>query len=219
MRITRYIHSRLLLEKDGDRLLFDPGEISSIEGLVQPKRFRGVGTVMITHDHPDHLDPNALCQILAPSNARVVTKGEVTARLAGEGIDAMTVEDVMVTAGAFSLRAIPVRPEPMLRPTLPQVTAFLVDGQVLNVSNSFVDDLKTFVGTDLLIVPVMAPFLTEFTVAAFVREMRPRNVIPVHDGYARNCFRPQRYDAFDPAFADLDLRFYRVTQPGNPVEL
>ncbi|RYF75875.1 MAG: MBL fold metallo-hydrolase, partial [Cytophagaceae bacterium] len=71
MKITKYIHSCLLLEKDGQQLLFDPGKFSFIEGLVQPETFRHVAQVIITHDHPDHLDVDILKQIVNLSGAQV----------------------------------------------------------------------------------------------------------------------------------------------------
>ncbi len=37
MKITKYIHSCLLLEKDTDKILFDPGKFSFAEGKVKPK--------------------------------------------------------------------------------------------------------------------------------------------------------------------------------------
>ena len=219
MRITKYIHSCVLLEKNGDRLLFDPGHFTFVEGLVSPERFRDVDTIVITHDHPDHLDPDALRRILELSGARVVTNGEVAADLAKQGIDATTVEDGELTAGAFTLRAVPARHEAILSATLPRSAAFLVDGRVLNTSDSFDVSLWPLAGTEILIVPVMAPFLTERTAATFIRSMRPRHVIPVHDGYARDFFRPQRYAAFESFLTDADITFHRLMDPGDSVEL
>ena len=60
MRITKYIHSCLLLEEDGHKLLFDPGKFSFVEGLVKPAQFNDVETIAISHEHPDHIDIDAL---------------------------------------------------------------------------------------------------------------------------------------------------------------
>ena len=188
MRISKYIHSCLLFEHEGDKLLFDPGNYSFIEGHVTPETFRDVSTVVITHSHPDHLALEPLKQILALSGADVVTNGEVAAILHGEGIDATTIEEGTLTAGAFTLRAIPTPHEAILADTVPRHTAFLVDDRVLNCGDSFADPLLPYAGVEVLIMPVMAPFLTEVGAAAFARRMRPRQVIPVHDGYAKDFF-------------------------------
>ena len=107
MRISKYIHSCLLFEHEGEKLLFDPGNYSFLEGRVTPETFRDVSTVVITHSHPDHLALEPLKQILALSGADVVTNGEVAAILHGEGIDATTIEEGMLTAGKFTLQRHP----------------------------------------------------------------------------------------------------------------
>jgi L-ascorbate metabolism protein UlaG (beta-lactamase superfamily) len=88
----------------------------------------------------------------------------------------------------------------ILADTTPCHTAFLVDDRVLNCGDSFADPLLPFAGVDTLIMPVMAPFLTEVGAADFARRMRPRQVIPVHDGYENDFFVRQRYANNDRVF-------------------
>jgi L-ascorbate metabolism protein UlaG (beta-lactamase superfamily) len=200
MRISKYLHSCLLFEQEDDKLLFDPGSYSFIEGRVTPETFRDVSTVVITHSHPDHLALEPLKQILALSGADVVTNGEVAA-----------------TAGAFTLRAIPTPHEAILADTVPRHTAFLVDDRVLNCADSFADPLLPYAGVEVLIMPVMAPFLTEVSAAEFARRMRPRQVIPVHDGYAKDFFVNLRYDNYDRVFAAMNIEFHKLAEPGDGV--
>ena len=40
MRISKYIHACLLVEKGADKILFDPGKFSFIEGLVSKEHDR-----------------------------------------------------------------------------------------------------------------------------------------------------------------------------------
>ncbi len=217
MRITKYIHSCLLFEHEGDKLLFDPGNYSFIEGRVTPETFRDVSTVVITHNHPDHLDLEPLKRILALSGADVVTNGEVAAQLRDEGIDATTIEDGKHTAGAFTLRAIPTGHEAILADTLPRHTAFLVNDRVLNAGDSFQDPLLSFAGVETLVLPVMAPFLTEVGAVDFARRMRPRQIIPVHDGYAKDFFVQLRYANYARVFSAMDITFHKLAEPGDGV--
>ena len=219
MRISKYVHSCLLFEQEGDKLLFDPGNYSFIEGRVSPETFRDVSTVVITHSHPDHLALEPLKQILALSGADVVTNGEVAAILQGKGIDATTIEEGMLTAGAFTLQAIPTPHEAILADTVPRHTAFLVNDRVLNCGDSFADPLSRYAGVELLIMPVMAPFLTEVGAAAFARRMRPRQVIPVHDGYAKEFFVKQRYDNYARVFTGMNIAFHPLVGPGDGVSV
>jgi prepilin-type processing-associated H-X9-DG protein len=217
VRISKYIHSCLLFEQDGDKLLFDPGNYSFIDGHVTPETFRDVSTVVITHSHPDHLTLEPLKQILALSGADVVTNGEVAAILQGEGIDATIIEEGMLTAGAFTLRAIPTPHEAILADSVPRHTAFLVDDRVLNAGDSFADPLLPYAGVEVLIMPVMAPFLTEVGAAAFARRMRPRQVIPVHDGYVKDFFLRLRYENYDRVFTGMNIQFHKLAEPGDGV--
>jgi L-ascorbate metabolism protein UlaG (beta-lactamase superfamily) len=217
VRISKYIHSCLLFEHEGEKLLFDPGNYSFIEGRVTPETFRDVSTVVITHSHPDHLALEPLKQILALSDADVVTNGEVAAILQGEGIDATTIEEGTLTAGAYTLRAIPTPHEAILADTVPRHMAFLVNDRVLNCADSFADPLLPYAGVEVLIMPVMAPFLTEVGAAAFARRMRPRQVIPVHDGYAKDFFVSQRYANYARVFTAMNIKFHPLAEPGDGV--
>ena len=58
MRITKFTHSCLRLEGDGI-LVVDPGGFSERSALT------GADAVLITHEHPDHLDVEALSDALA----------------------------------------------------------------------------------------------------------------------------------------------------------
>ena len=60
----------------GDKILFDPGMFSFMEGQVTPDAFRDVGTIIITHNHPDHVDVAALKKIVELSGAKVITNSE-----------------------------------------------------------------------------------------------------------------------------------------------
>ncbi|UOR06311.1 MBL fold metallo-hydrolase [Hymenobacter aerilatus] len=77
MKITKYSHSCLLLEHDSKQLLSDPGMFTFADGAVAPDTFRDVSTVFITHQHPDHLDVQALRQIVRLSGAGAVRHGVV----------------------------------------------------------------------------------------------------------------------------------------------
>jgi L-ascorbate metabolism protein UlaG (beta-lactamase superfamily) len=85
MRISKHIHSCLLFEHQGEKLLFDPGLFTFLEGKVRPDQFAGVSTIVITHEHPDHLNMKALKEILAKSTATVISNRGVAEKLRPEG--------------------------------------------------------------------------------------------------------------------------------------
>lgn len=59
MRLTHLGHACLLAETDGARLLLDPGVLSAFEDI------RDLDAVLVTHQHPDHVDPARLGPLLA----------------------------------------------------------------------------------------------------------------------------------------------------------
>lgn len=93
MIISKHIHSCVVVEQGGDRVLFDPGKFSFVEGRVSPEDFADVSAVVITHAHPDHLDPEALKAIVGLSGAPVIGNGEVVDKLRGQGIEARLEEE------------------------------------------------------------------------------------------------------------------------------
>jgi L-ascorbate metabolism protein UlaG (beta-lactamase superfamily) len=107
MRIAKHVHSCLLLEDGGARLLFDPGRFSFMEGRVHPEQFGDVSYVVLTHNHPDHIDVQALKRILELSNAEVIGNGEIASVLQPEGIAVRVLDEGTTDAGPFWLRAIP----------------------------------------------------------------------------------------------------------------
>ena len=74
MQVTHFGHSCVLLDMGAARLLIDPGNFSrDFEGVT------GLDAVLVTHQHPDHLDPERLPALLRanPDARLVVDSGSV----------------------------------------------------------------------------------------------------------------------------------------------
>jgi L-ascorbate metabolism protein UlaG (beta-lactamase superfamily) len=219
MKITKYIHSCLLFEHDGEKLLFDPGVFTFVEDQVKPDQFADVATIVITHEHPDHLNLKALKEILALSHATVISNRCVAAILTKEGIEVKLHEEGTMQAGPFTLKALACTHQPILAPTLPVHIAYLVNDRVLNSGDSFDPALLAWKGTEVLILPVTAPFLTEVEALAFARRMEPKQVLPVHDGYVKDFFRKGRYDTYEQFLQKDGIQFHRMGEVGASVEV
>jgi L-ascorbate metabolism protein UlaG (beta-lactamase superfamily) len=216
MRITKFLHSCLLVEKDGGRLLFDPGKFSFVEDLVRPESFQGIHAIVLTHSHPDHLHVGALQKIVDTNpQAEILTNTETAQVLGAAGIKASIFEQGKRAAGAFSLQAIPARHDTILGGDPPQNTAYLIDETLLNPGDSFSPELNAFAAVPVLIVPVMAPWGNELQMMAFVEAMKPRVVIPVHDGFAKAFFIVQRYEFFAEEFTKRGITFADLEQIGS----
>ena len=220
MRVAKYIHACLLVEEGEDRILFDPGKFSFIEGLVKPEEFSDLSAIMLTHRHPDHVDDEALNQIVKNNPAAVVlTNTEIQTHLAKEGIKAEVFEAGRRVVGSFQLEASSAAHAPILNAGIPQNTAYIVNELFLHPGDSFDHSLDAYKGIRVLALPVMAPWTTELQVAEFARRLAPEQIIPIHDGYAKEFFLKQRYENFQKYFSPLGISFQSMSKPGDFFEV
>ena len=219
MRISKYMHACLLVENEGDKILFDPGKFTFIEGLVKPDDFKDLSAVILTHQHPDHMDDESLKKILENNGAAVViTNTEIQSRLAEEGITAELLEEGRRAVGGFTLEAVAAEHAKLLNAKTPQNTAYLVNGALLHPGDSYDTSLDVWKGVKVLALPIMAPWTTELETADFASRMQPQQVIPIHDGYAKDFFLKQRYENFKKYFAELGIDFYGLSKPGEGID-
>ncbi|GIG88216.1 MBL fold metallo-hydrolase [Plantactinospora endophytica] len=219
MRITKFLHSCLLVEQDGVRLLLDPGRFSFVEGRVRPDDFGRLDAVALTHHHPDHADPTALAEIVRRTGAPLLGNQETAEVLRGAGLDVAVLAPGEHRIGALRLDAVPADHEPVLDDSTPRNTAYLVDGRLLHCGDSLHPGLLAYRGVRVAAVPVMAPFLTERAVAGFVAQLQPGGVLPVHDGFARDFFLRQRYDTYRRYVERLGITFHELAEPGASLTL
>ncbi|AMR33831.1 MBL fold metallo-hydrolase [Mucilaginibacter sp. PAMC 26640] len=219
MKISKYIHSCLLFELEGYKLLFDPGKFTFAEGIVTPDMFAGVNAIVITHIHPDHLDTENLKKIAELSKASIYTNLEVGTTIQKAGLEYELLEEGIYSIGPFKLQAIPVVHEPLLDSPIPQMTGFIINDKVLHPVDSMEDKLTLYEGIALLIMVTMAPFANELRIAGFADKVKPKKILPVHDGYAKDFFVKQRNGNYSKHFAKSGIEFLNITQPGETISI
>jgi len=219
MKILKYLHSCLVFELDGYKLLFDPGKFSFAEGLVEPEMFADIDAIIITHVHPDHLDVDILDRILALNNAPVYTNAQVGEVLTKAGLAHTVWSDDTYNLGPFKLQAITVKHELILDNPLPLMTGFIINDKVLHPVDSMEDALLKYKGIELLIMVTMAPFANELRITEFADKLQPKQILPVHDGYAKDFFIEQRYAAYQKHFEKRGIKFNPVYKVGDSVTI
>jgi L-ascorbate metabolism protein UlaG (beta-lactamase superfamily) len=219
MRISKFIHSCVLIEEADSRILFDPGKFCFVEGLVQPGQFQDLTAILLSHGQPDHLDAGSLRKILdANPQAELLTNKPTATELASSGIRASLFEEGERTIGDFRVTAVAALHAPILGGEPPSNTAFLVNDMVLSPGDSFSSALDRFASTPVLLLPIMAPWEGELEMWAFAQRMRPQVVIPVHDGQAKPFFVDHRYEFLAEEFDKVGIRFISLKRPGGSYE-
>ncbi|MFY1689875.1 MBL fold metallo-hydrolase [Plantactinospora sp. WMMB782] len=209
MRLTKYGHACVRVEDDGAVLVIDPGN------LTEPAALDGVDAVLITHEHADHLDVDALADALdrRPS-VTVHTHPEVASKLDALGGVVRTVEsgDSFEAAG-FAVRAYGGW-HAEIHPEIPRVVnlGFLLNGSVYHPGDSF--DVPEGVRVDTLFVPISGPWLKLADSVDFVRAVGPRRAYALHDGLLGDAGLTV-YDKNMVALANCD---YARLVPGTAVD-
>ena len=176
MRLTKLGHSCIRLEHDGAVVVIDPGAWTG-RGAAE-----GATAVLITHEHPDHYDPEQLRATDAP----VWTIEAVAARIREDAPDVAERLRV-VTPGEQVEAGLPVTVVGELHAVIhPELPRFDNSGYLVTAGDTRVfhpGDALTGPGVpvDVLCAPVCAPWMRAAEGVDFAREVgAPRNVA-IHD--------------------------------------
>lgn len=175
MELTKFGHASVALERDGRRLVLDPGAFTDASALD------GAEAVLITHEHVDHFVEDRIRAALADvPGLEVWTNPTVAAALEGHGarVHAVGRGDAFTAAG-FDVKVFGEW-HAVIHPDMPVVhnVGFLVDDAVFHPG----DALTTpDVPVDTLLVPAHAPWSRISDVIDYVREVKPGRAIGIHD--------------------------------------
>jgi L-ascorbate metabolism protein UlaG (beta-lactamase superfamily) len=208
MRLVKYTHACVRLERDGAVLVIDPGTFSEREALA------GADAVLVTHEHFDHLDADAVRAACAGNpELRVYTNAELAAKLdGGVPVTAVGVGEEFVAAG-FTVRAYGGEHAEVYA-GLPGIAnlGYLVEEAVYHPGDSF---MVPDAWVRVLLVPVAAPWLKIAESIELVRAVKPELAVPIHDALLT-----------EPGFAIVDNWLttqggadYRRLTPAEPLEV
>jgi L-ascorbate metabolism protein UlaG (beta-lactamase superfamily) len=182
MRLTYHGHACLRLDGDGARLALDPGTFSDAQAALD-----GATAVLVTHEHPDHVDaPAVVAALEADGDLQAWGTAGAMDALAAAGapadrLHAVRAGDVLelgaarVTVGGGA--------HALIHASIPRATnaTFLVelDGATAYHPGDSFDPPAGAV--DVLLTPVSGPWLKLGEVIDFVRPASAGHVVPMHD--------------------------------------
>ncbi|WP_022881135.1 MBL fold metallo-hydrolase [Gryllotalpicola ginsengisoli] len=176
MRITKLEHAAFVLDKDGAKLVVDPGNYS--RPVPDPSDVAGV---VITHEHADHWDPPHLEAIVA-ANPGVAIFGTQGVKDAASDFDVTVVKPGdHATAGPFELDFVGGRHNEIHRsiPIVDNVGVVIDGGAVYFPGDSYA--VPEGVEVDVLAAPSSAPWLKIGEAMDFVLAVKPRRAFPTHE--------------------------------------
>lgn len=181
MLLTSYGHSCVLVEAAGTRVLIDPGTFSTgFESL------RGLNAVVVTHQHPDHADPERLAQVVR-ANPGAALHAERT--IADQLRDAHGLDfTVLVPGEKVTIGGLTVEPvgewHAVIHASLPRVhnTGLLIHAPGEPRLYHPGDAIDTDPGeVDVLCVPLSAPWSAMKETVDWVATVNPGAILPIHD--------------------------------------
>ena len=174
MKLTKYQHACFTVEKDNQMLVVDPGTFAT-DYLPS----NNVVAVIITHEHPDHFDPEQIAAIMDKNpeavivgHESIVSKIEAFTTQAVDAGDklAIGVFDLAFFGGTHAIihRSIPVIPN----------LGVMVNELLYYPGDSFVLPGQP---VDTLAIPASAPWLKIGDAMDFLELVKPRFAFPTHD--------------------------------------
>jgi len=180
MRVSKYGHACLHIVDGDASILIDPGAFS--QGF---ETLSGLTAILVTHQHPDHVDPKRLPGLLRanPGATLYADSGAVTTLADaeikatevtnGDILDVGTRVEVFVDDHGVIHRDVPVIPN----------AAYLVGGRLLHPGDSLTVLDRS---VEILALPVSAPWMAVKEAIDYYRDVNPRVAIPIHEKVLAN---------------------------------
>ncbi|MFM9377319.1 MBL fold metallo-hydrolase [Gordonia sp. VNK21] len=219
MRITSFGHSCVLVEDSGIAILFDPGNLAGdFTGLT------GLDAILVTHQHPDHADPDRLPALVA-ANPDAVRYADPQTAAIWNASGAAGQWSVLAPGEGIALGGLTVRGSggrhAVIHPELPVVdnTVYLIDTPDRRAAFMHPGDSLyiPFENVDVLALPAAAPWLKISEPVDYLRAVAPRVAFPIHQGVQSDAGRAihnARIDEMKPEGTE-----FLLLEAGIPVEL
>lgn len=211
MNITKLGHSCMLLEENHLRILLDPGAYSTLQNDVTE-----IDLILITHEHPDHVDPESLKTVLKHNpGVKIITNRGVGKVLKEMNVDFEILEDgknmvwqnVMIEAAGDEHAEI--------YKTMPRVvnTGYIISSRFFYPGDRLYQPKRH---VDILALPVAAPWMRLSEAIDYALKMKPKVCFPVHDGMLKHPGPVHRISKEILAGAGIE---FMVLEEGKGVEV
>jgi len=189
MKLTKFTHACVRIEKEGQVLVLDPGTFSETDQALD-----GAAAVLITHEHADHIDVDAVSgALLASPELQLFAPAGVATELRGKAPEAAGRIHTVAAGESFEAAGFAIRSfggqHALIHPQIPVVAnvGYLVDSNLYHPGDSFA--IPDGIEVQTLLVPIHAPWNKVSEVVDFVIGVRAPRAFPIHDALLNDTGR------------------------------
>ncbi|MBU6447673.1 MBL fold metallo-hydrolase [Patescibacteria group bacterium] len=219
MKITKFLHSCVLVEDNGSKVLIDPGAFSFEPGKVEAKDVKGISAIFITHAHTDHLDVEVI-KVLLNNNpeCNIFANADSGKLLEQAGIAYELFNQGDREVAGFKVTAFSAPHQPIFDFPMPENTAFLLNEKFLHPGDSYADSVFEY-KPEILALAVAGPWMNMNQGFDFSQKCSARKVIPIHDGHIKEFFSANMYNMWEKVLGAQGVQFEKLLKPGDSVEV
>lgn len=197
MKITKYLHSCLLIEEQGKTILLDPGEYTFTAKVFPIETVTNIDAIVITHEHADHFSIPFIKEIVGRfPTTEIITNESVVQLLDQQGIPASAAGNDYIT-----VQTIPHEDVVLAVPPLNvMVTLF---GKFADPGDSH----HFSTNAPILALPMQAPWGSFADALKLAEAISPQYIIPIHDWHWKDEVRKGMYQRAAEYLSQSDIQF------------
>lgn len=213
MRLTKWTHSCVTLEKDSGKLVLDPGVFSEFDAAIAD-----ADAVLVTHEHADHLDADALRAALTSRGALTLHAPAAVAAQFDEFGDRVTAVEggAAFDVAGFSIRTFGAQ-HAVIHPRIPVIAnvGYLVDDDVFHPGDSFT---VPEAAVKTLLLPISAPWAKASESIDHAVAVRAPRTLPIHEAVYSDFARAMVNGLVEQTLGGFGCA-YDVVTPGQSFDL
>lgn len=197
MKITKYLHSCLLLEKNDKTILIDPGVYTYDAKVFDVNKLENLDYLLITHEHADHFHLPFIKEILQKfPDVAIITNPSLVELLKKETINATSEENDEIKIEVLTHEKLWDKKPPQ--------------NAVFKLFDTFVhpgDSLHFMTTGDILALPLQAPWGNTTQAVEKALAVNPKVIIPIHDWHWKDEVRTGMYKRLQGFFEGKGIEF------------
>jgi L-ascorbate metabolism protein UlaG (beta-lactamase superfamily) len=208
MKLSKHIHSCLLIEDHDTTILIDPGMYTYREQALDINAIKKLDYLLITHEHQDHLFLPLIKDLLAKFPKVSIITNQSAAQMLGK-------ENIAVQTNGNPIISMENAPhEKLWDKEVPQNVVIQIFEKLTHPG----DSLQFPETTDVLALPIQGPWCNTTQAVEKAASIKPKVIIPIHDWMWKDEVRKEMYIRLANYFKTVDIDF-KPLETGEVIEV